>query len=112
MNELDAERLIELEEMIKNDNIIYPINYNEYLYLELARKMPIDKMIIFINFYKKSWYFIGETQFTNTLKVVFNCTDDELTNRFITVNKILKYKNKLNSRLLKEQKQMIKRMKK
>ena len=39
---LDINRMIELEEMAKKNNIIYPLTLDEWRYIERAQKIPYE----------------------------------------------------------------------
>ena len=112
MNELTVERMIEIEKMVENYNIIFPLTNPEWYYYELADKIPYKDIEELILLYKK--YFIPINFLIDGMNMLekYNCSRKELFLRIENVNKIMKYYNKLNTNLLKEQKKMLKRMKK
>jgi len=108
---LTIERIIELEEELKNYNLESNLNYDELMYINRARKIPFNIMVIVIKYYKKRWYIIDEVEFENKIQNLFHVTKEELKLRFKDVNLILRYKNKQMNNLLLEQKKMIKKIK-
>ena len=109
-NELTIERMYELETMAKDYNFIYSLYLDEWKYIERVKKMPYDDILNYIFWYRKHFYIIDEVKFTKELLEKYNCSEDELFQRFKDVHKIFRYKNKNNKDLLKEQKRMVKRM--
>jgi len=103
-----VEKLIEIEESLKNDKGIENMTDIELYCLNLAKKIPLDDILEEREKYLKSWFFIDEGKFNRMLIKKYSCTEKELFDRFCTANKIRKYKEKSAAKVFKEQKRMIK----
>lgn len=108
-NIIDVERMIELEKMVENNEIEFPITYKEYIYIERARKIPFKYMVEFITLLKNNRPWISKKDVVNTLMNLISCSD-EIMDRYNEVNEILNYKNDKLNEMVKEQKQMVKKI--
>ena len=112
MNDLTIERMYELEKMAISSNYIYPLYFNEWRYIKRAQKMPLKDIKEIISYLKKNIIFINEIKYTNELLIKYNCSESDLIERIKEVYQIIKYENLFYYGLLKEQKNMIKKMNK
>ena len=110
MNELTVERMFELETMVKNNNIIYPLILNEFRYVERAEKMPYGEMKEHLKYLGESVLPLVQIRYIYHLLAIYKCTYEDLNQRFKDICLVKKYEDKINNILLKEQKRMIKRM--
>ena len=107
-NKLNVKRMLELEKILENYDLKNNFTIAELSYLERANKMPLKYMIEFINIYKKNWLFIDEVEVYNTIKNLFNCSDEEIYYRFKEVHMILRYQDSKLNNLVKERKKLVK----
>ena len=110
MKELTIERMYELEKMVRDNNIIYPLSLIEFRYVERAEKMPYDEMKRHLKYLGESILPLIEIRYIYHLLAIYKCTYEELNQRFKDVCLVKKYEDMINTNLLKEQKRMIKRM--
>ena len=103
--------MMELEEMVKKEVYTGNFTIEELKYIELAKIMPYDYIIGKIEEYKSNWYKIDEVQFMKELENLFKVSKYELSMRIKNVHKIRKYRNKKLNKLVNEQKEMIKSLK-
>ena len=108
-NYIDVLRMIELEEMIKN-NEYGELNDYDIEYLKRANRMPFDLMIGAIAYQKGNLFKINKYEYLTSLLVYFRTNEDDLKKRIKEIKMILKYYDIKNNNLLKEQKRMIKRL--
>lgn len=107
-----VERLIEIEKSIKTGRVIECANDIELYCLNLAKKIPLKDILEDRDVYVKSWFAIDEIQYTRRLMKKYCCTEKEIFNRFNIANAIRKYNEKKIDIVFKEQKRMIKVIKK
>ena len=110
MNELTIERMYELEKMVKDNNIIYPLSLVEFRYVERASKMSYNDAKEDLRCLEEIILPFGQITYIYSLLVKYNCNEKELKQRLEDVSRVMKYENIICSNLLKEQKRMIKRM--
>ena len=110
MNELTIERVLELEQMAKDNNIRYPLLLNEFRYVNRAIKIPYEDARNDMKKLGECVLPLLEIRYIYQLLAKYNCTDKELSQRFKEVERIRIYKKNFNNNLLKEQKKMLKRM--
>ncbi len=110
MNEISIKRMIELEKMAEDDNIIYPIVLIEWNYIKMAKKISYNDMVNIINHFRKD-LFLDQIKYFKECLLKYNCNEEDFSKRFFNVQKIIKYKNKQSNDLLYKQKAMIKKMK-
>ena len=110
MNDLTIERMYELEQMAFSSNIIFPLNLNEWRYLERADKIPLNDVKNLIHYFRRNFLFLDEFKFLKEIMNQYNCKENEVKQRFKDVQKIIRYENLIIGNLLKEQKKMVKRM--
>ena len=107
---IEINRRIELEKMIEENAIQFPLFHEEWVYLTKAKKLPFLDMVNAITYYKKHWFIINQQSFHKKLMIKYNVKEYELEQRFQDVYSILKYQNNVLKKDLKTQKKMIKRM--
>ena len=112
MKELTVERMYELEKMVKENKLSYPLHLNklEFRYVERAKKIPYDEAREDMRELGELVLVLAQIRCIYKLLAKYNTTYEELNQRFKDVENIRLYENSLNNKLLKEQKQMIKRM--
>ena len=111
MKELTVNRMIELENMVQNHRIEYPLDIKEWRYVDRASKMCYEDVMKQIDYFERTILPIENVRHINDLMEKYKCTFDELNKRLEDVCMIKEYKNMVNNNLLKEQKRMIKRIK-
>lgn len=109
---IELNRMIELEKMAEEDDIVFPLYYGEWLYIQRAKKMPYKEVVKLIQYYQNHWYIINGTKNIKKLVIKFLSEEHEIEERVEDVYRILEYKNNLLNQHLKDQKEMVKRMKK
>lgn len=109
---LAVRRMLELEKMAIDSDMIFPLSIQEWRYIERAEKMPYNEIVNSLNYIMKHLFFINQKKIVKELKEKYSVSEDVLNQRFEDVNRILRYQDSLNNNLLKEQKRMIKKMNK
>ena len=107
---LAVRRMLELEKMAIDSNIIFPLSLKEWRYMENAMKMPYDDIVNYINYFRKHLLVINQVKFLRDLEEKYSVNEKELVERFKDVHRILRYKNEILDQQLDNQKEMIKRM--
>ena len=110
MNELTIERMVELERMIRSNNVVYPLNLAEWRYIERAKKVSYSDAQEEMRYLGQCTLPLFEVKYVNFILRKYNCTFEELNKRFEEVYLVKKYEDSIANELLKEQKRMIKRM--
>jgi len=92
---LPIERLIELEKYLRQELTLDSLSSDDLLYLEQAKKIPLEELLKDREYYCHNFYKLDEIKYFYYLMEKYSCTKDELYSRYVTVNAIHRYKNKL-----------------
>ena len=107
---LSIERMAELEQYLRNETNTEALSPEDISYLEIAKKFPLDEILKDREYYVRNFAKLDEIKYTQYLMEKYSCTKEELFNRYITVNAIRKYNNKLFNHMYKIRKKTIKQL--
>ena len=86
------------------------ISKEEMEYVELARKLPYKDLVTIVKDYLIDWYFRNEVLISRQLINKYSCNEIELHRRFIDINRIAKYNEKVIKQNSKKEKVMVKKI--
>lgn len=107
---LDVLRMIELEKNLNNEDVLKNLSKEEMEYVELARKLPYKDLVTIVKDYLIDWYFRNEVLISRQLINKYSCNEIELHRRFIDINRIAKYNEKVIKQNSKKEKVMVKKI--
>lgn len=107
---LSLERMVELEKYLRNETDIDTLLQEDITYLEVAKKLPLEEFLKDREYYVHNFPKIDEIKYTHYLMEKYSCTKEELSNRYVTVNAIRRYNNKLFNHMYKIRKKNIKQL--
>ncbi len=107
---LAVKRMLELEKMAIDSNIVYPLSLQEWKYVERAEKIPYEEVANSIDYIIKHLFVVNQKKIMKELEKKYLVSENELYQRFEDVYRIIRYKKDILNQQLDNQKEMLKRM--